>query len=441
MIIEITRSNHDSIKNPAFAQYAEIYLQIYDNLLEQIEATGLSIDEHDDSAAIAARREVLRQKGANFRNGDRSIYVNAISPSCVACQTGVDSQTFFISLKCHRDCYFCFNPNQQDYEFYLDNKRDLIAEINGLHASGVTLKHLAVTGGEPLLYPEELLAFYRHARTLFPDVYMRLYTSGDQLTPELLQDLRDAGLEEIRFSVRAHDSEKAQRHTLDRMALAKQVIPEVMVEMPVVPGTGEWMRELLLKLDELKIASINLLEFCYPFANPDAFKERGFKIRHRPYQVPYDYWYAGGLPIAGSELLCLELMEFAIDRGLNIGVHYCSLENKFTAQVYEQNADKGVPEILQLSQNGYYFRSAKVFGADVPVVLRKLERKSKRGYQYNKQYDYLEFHVNDVRLLRGMDIEVGITTSVVETRERDAYVRELKIDLTTPKTFKVPADL
>ncbi len=441
MITEITRSNHDTIKNPAFADYAAIYLRIYDDLLEQIQATGLAVDEHDYSAEIAAQREVLRQKGATFRNGDRSIYVNAISPSCVACQTGVDSQTFFISLKCHRDCYFCFNPNQQNYEFYLENKRDVMAELEGLYATGVKLKHLAVTGGEPLLFPEEMLAFYRRARELYPDVYMRLYTSGDQLTPELLQALRDAGLEEIRFSVRAHDTEKAQRHTLDRIALAKQFIPEVMVEMPVVPGSDEWMRELLLRLDELQVASINLLEFCYPFANAPAFDERGYKIRQRPYHVPYDYWYAGGLPISGSELLCLELMEFAIDRGLTIGVHYCSLENKFTAQVYEQNVDKPVPEILQLSQNGYYFRSAKVFGDDIPPVLRKLERKSKRGFQYNKQHGYLEFHVNDVRLLRGMDVEVGITTSVVETRDRDAYVRELKIDLTTPKTFRVPDDL
>ena len=44
-----------------------------------------------------------------------------------------------------------------------------------------------------------------------------------------------------------------------------------------------------------------------------------------PFPVLYDYGYAGGLPLAGSELLCLELLEYALDEGLSLGVHYLSL--------------------------------------------------------------------------------------------------------------------
>ena len=66
--------------------------------------------------ANADRREHLRALGATFRNDDKSIVVNRISPACEACQLGVGSATFFISLRCHRSCFYCFNPNQEDYE-------------------------------------------------------------------------------------------------------------------------------------------------------------------------------------------------------------------------------------------------------------------------------------------------------------------------------------
>ena len=64
------------------------------------------------------------------RNSDKRIYINRISPACQACRTGEGSSRYFISLKCHRDCYFCFNPNQQDYEYYRTHTRDTLAELD-----------------------------------------------------------------------------------------------------------------------------------------------------------------------------------------------------------------------------------------------------------------------------------------------------------------------
>ena len=75
-----------------------------------------------------------------------------------------------------------------------------------------------------------------------------------------------------------------------------------------------------------------LLEFCYPYFNSEVFVERNFKVKKQPFRVLYNYWYAGGLPVSQSELDCLKLVEFALDEGLTMGVHYCSLENKQTAQ-------------------------------------------------------------------------------------------------------------
>ena len=190
------------------------------------------------------------------------------------------------------------------------------AERSGEISAPVPFKgvhHLALTGGEPLLHKEQAIAFFEYAHAHFPDVYTRLYTCGDHVEAQVLEDLKDAGLQEIRFSIRMHDFARGQRSVFERIALAKDFIPHVMVEMPVLPGTLEEMKEILLELDRLGLYSINLLELCYPLANAEVYREKGFKVKSRPFRVLYDYWYAGGVPIAGSELVCLDLLQFAAE--------------------------------------------------------------------------------------------------------------------------------
>lgn len=443
MIVDITPQTHDQIKNPALAAYAAIYLEIYQDFMRQVRASGMPIAAEDDHAAAAARKAALQQQGATLRNSDRSLYINAISPACVACQKGVGSATFFISLQCHRHCYFCFNPNQVQYDHYQTAQRDLIKELSQVKVAGQRMDYLALTGGEPLLHAEETVDFFAFAGEHFPETHTRLYTTGDQADETLLRQLAEAGLEEIRFSLRQHDSAQGRRHTLERIALAKEQIPAVMVEMPVLPGGQDWMKELLLELERLQIHSINLLEFCYPFNNAAEFRRRGFAVRKRPFHTLYDYWYAGGVPIAGSEMACLELMEFALAQDLSIGVHYCSLENKLTGQNYQQNFGRAAPKTAYFSQNDYLFKTAKVFGNDIKPVYRALRRAGCRHLEKNRNPKHLAFHVREIETLRrqGVTAEIGVATGTLEQRDDGAYLRELKVDLTTPDDFDMEKDL
>jgi uncharacterized protein len=441
MIIDIDRQTLTEVNNAQFAAYAATYVQIYDTFVEQVRAGGLEIDAADYTPAVAQRRSRLQQKGAVFGNEGKSIYVNAISPACVACRKGTGSATFFISLQCHRDCYYCFNPNQQDYAYFSQHQRDAVGELARIHAAGQKISHLALTGGEPLLHPDEVVGFYRFAREKYPHAHQRLYTCGDYAKPPVLDALRDAGLDEIRFSIRMHDLAKGHRYVFERMAQARERIPQVMVEMPVLPGSLEIMQEVLLELDRLGIHSINLLEFCFPFVNAAAFQERGFKLTSRPYQVLYNYWYAGGLPIAGSELICLDLLEFALDRRLKLGVHYCSLENKHTGQMYQQNHGRAIPATHTFSERDYFLKSAKVFGADIAPVKRRFHQTGYRAYSENQEHDFLEFHVSKIPSLARLDVEIGLSTCVMEMRPDGEYLRELKLDLTYPRAFDPAQDV
>ena len=101
----------------------------------------------------------------------------------------------------------------------------------------------------------------------------------------------------------------------------------------------------------------------------------------------YDYWYSGGLPVAGSETVCLDLVDFALEAGLKLGVHYCSLENKHTGQIYKQNSGQNLPSRMYFSQKDYFLKTAKVFGEDIPAVKQVFDKSGYRDYIINEQHN------------------------------------------------------
>ncbi len=440
MIQTIYNHNLEQIKNPAFHQYAARYAEIYQNFLVQISQFGLELEAVSSQLEDHQRLAQFEAQGVQVRNDHKSLVYRHISPSCIACREAIDSETFFISLRCHRDCFYCFNPNQEGYQHFLDHSRNPAQELEQMAAQRRVLEHIALTGGEPMLHPQECLDFFRTARRLYPGSHTRLYTSGDQLTPGYLAALKEAGLDEIRISVRMHDTDKAHHHTMQRLALSREYIPHVMIEMPVLPGTYEAMLDLLEECEKIGVEGINLLELCFPINNAEEFRRRGYKIKTPPFRVLYNYWYAGGLPIAGSEEVCLKLIEYAIGHKLKLGLHYCSLENKHSGQIYQQNASAKLDFYSYFSPNDFFIKSAKVFGEEIQPVKKALLKIRRARFEHFPELDYLVFHPRYISQLQPLEVEVGLSYSVVETREDGRYLRELKIARTTPQEYNFELD-
>lgn len=415
-----------------YDEYASAFDEVRKDFERTVESYGLPFEE-SETCPRAAR---INAAAGHKDNGRASLWSGWISSACVACRTGDETATYFVSLKCSKNCYFCFNPNQEDYEYFLTHKRDIAAELRGAHAAGAQFRHLAITGGEPCLHKAEVLEFLRCAKELYPGVHVRMYTSGDFLDDGFLADLSVAGLDEVRFSVKPDAlqglsacglpggalteenisiDESAGDTTgdatgvevglaggiaagsadassplplFDCMEKAVAAIPHVMVEMPVIPGMLPQMKELLVRLDALGLQGINLLEFCFPLHNAEEFARRGFRLRKNPYVHLYNYWYGGGLPVAGSEADCLELLRFAHDANLRLGVHYCSLDNKLTGQIYQQNrlflTDASFAARhawLTFDKQDYFLKCAKVFGDDVEPACQVLAALAGKDWQ------------------------------------------------------------
>ncbi|MGI6220461.1 MAG: radical SAM protein [Coriobacteriales bacterium] len=406
------------------------HARVRDAYIDALRGRGISFAAPGSSdERIAELRGQLVERGATFRNAGASIVHGWMSQACVECTGNSGSETFSTTFKCHRDCYFCFNRNQADYDYFFEHGcpwEQTLADSKRVNGS---IACVGLTGGEPLIDIDETIRFLETARETFPGAHMRMYTSGDLLDEDKARRLAEAGLREIRFSVKNDDRPEMQERVLAAMRLATEYIDDVMVEMPIVPGTGDEMRELMRAFAAAGIDGMNLLEFCFPFARWEDFADRGFEVRNPPFDVMYDYSYSGGLPIAGSEELALELMLFAIDEELGFGLHYCSLDNKHRSEMRQINEPAAhLNPCFTFDDGDFFLKCAKVYGNDRAAAddfLRSM------GYPHAIRDDAgqsLAFPVRFARMVAGTGAEVAISTNVLEKRDGAKYIRELSVE-------------
>jgi pyruvate formate-lyase activating enzyme-like uncharacterized protein len=359
MIKAVTSDNIQDIKNAGFRKDAGHYVDMYENFMDNFRGFGLPIAESDYCNERSEIIGELAALGVKLRNHGRSLlWGDKISGACEDCIKGEHTNTFILTLKCNRDCFFCANKNQFDYADGKNRVNNIIELYEKKNKKAGGLHTVAITGGEPLLYIDKCLEFIRFVKKKIKTTNIRIYTNGDLATEEVLDKLAKAGLDEIRFGLKLDDQEKLQK-ALSHLSSAVRRIPRAMVEMPVEPDKLELMQQLADRLEEIGIFGINILEFLFPWVHINEFKESGYKIARRPYRILYDYTYAGGVPIAESEISAMKLLKYIAEKNYSYGAHYCSLENKLTAQVWQHNRRVRLTGMEYLSEKDFFIKTLK----------------------------------------------------------------------------------
>lgn len=269
-------------------------------------------------SAVLKREELLESLKDKIRwdcAGTKADSEN-LSPGCRLCGSG-EWSCLFINNKCNCACFYC--PASQDEKGVpATNTVTFPApEEYAAYLKKFGFKGASISGGEPLLTPKLTLAFIRTIKKAFgSNIYLWMYTNGTLADSEILAQLRDAGLDEIRFDI------GATSYKLDNLRRACGIIPTVTVEIPAVPEEKELLQKLMPELAECGVKHLNL-----------------HQLRLTPYNFEklikknYTYIHGERVTVLESELTALELIKYGKENNINLPVNYCSFvyKNRFQA--------------------------------------------------------------------------------------------------------------
>jgi len=278
--------------------------------------------------------------------GGSKLHTGSLSPGCNSCIEGYWACNF-INRLCNRDCFFCKRshsllreePEPETWGFFFPDPSAHLAYLKTFNIQGVSF-----SGGEPLLVKERLLRHLEAVRGEFGDsVYIWMYTNGDLVNREILEELNKAGLDEIRFNIAARE------YDLSPVILARKQIKTVTVEIPCVPEDHEALKKLLPKMEKSGVDFLNIHQLSVEEQNCRELVSRRYSFTgHGP-----------AISVFESEISALELLLHAIENGISLPINYCSSIYKQRYQVRgyrKQCASAFPPAGEELTAAGYLRR-------------------------------------------------------------------------------------
>lgn len=262
-----------------------------------------------------------------------------ISAGCTICGNGKWS-CLFITGKCNANCFYCPAPQNEDH---LPVSQSFTFETPESYAEYISLfgyEGASFSGGEPLMVFERVLAYLHALRQhCKPSLYIWMYTNGILASPAIFEQLGEKGLNEIRFDI------GATAYSLDKLKMAQGHIKNITIEIPAVPDKKELIMELLPQMAEAGVTNLNLHQLRLTAHNLQHFIKKD-----------YTYIPAERPVVLESEFAALEIINYAKQQNINIGINYCSFhfKNRFQKAGYRRQVASAItPDKTSISEQGY----------------------------------------------------------------------------------------
>jgi pyruvate formate-lyase activating enzyme-like uncharacterized protein len=274
------------------------------------------ISERRENPEIRARvdglLEELRAGGIRGSIEDRTMYTKRLPPGCVGCLAG-EGTNLYVTGKCTRDCFFCFNTKPRTDEIVVHGIKINEPEEAAAIVERFGLTSVGISGGEPLLQPERVIRIIRSLRASGKALRIDLYTNGDLASEERLRELKSAGLDSLRFNLVAREFDAAP--VLRSLA----VFPETTVEIPVVPERMAELKSMVLELDRAGVPYLNIHELFSCRENDCRVDREGYAEKEGVESKTLQW-----KPVADGEAAALELLLFSLREAKTLSTYYCS---------------------------------------------------------------------------------------------------------------------
>jgi len=243
-----------------------------------------------------------------------AVYTGDLIPGCRLCMQHT-FQCVHIGLRCNLSCTFC----PWEHEVLADASPGADAAMRQedmdafcARSQKARVRGVAFSGGEPLLYLDELEECSEILLDIDPDMHLWIYTNGVLATDAVLKRVRGFGIREIRFNLAATNFGQA---VMQNLARARGVFEYLAVEIPAFPKQRKLLLDSLEQLDAIGIDQLNLQELVVSPANVS--------------RLPDDTYSVGGVTLLyGSRKLTYEVIRASMERGYRFTCVDCSVAVK-----------------------------------------------------------------------------------------------------------------
>ena len=334
----------------------------------------------------------------SVQNQYYSYNLNALPKGCQYCVKG-EKLVYFATGICPRKCYFCPVSDEKygnDVTFANERKvqseEDVLTEAKAMQAQGA-----GITGGDPLAKLTRTLSFIRLMKQKFgKQFHTHLYTSLNLVTTDTLQQLWEAGLDEIRFHL-----DLESEHFWPKLLLAKHFNWDVGVEIPLIPTKGKETRKVLDFIqDKVDFLVLNELEVA---------DNRQSQLLQMNFTTKDKMSYA----VAGSLGFGLELLPYSQQKNPSLKVHLCTAQLKDRVQLgnrLKREAQGMKKKFDQVDEEGLLIRGALYLPELVP------------GFSYRKKLELCDKKIMFAKL----KIIAEEIKEELKLREEDFFIDEQK---------------
>lgn len=223
----------------------------------------------------------------------------------------------FVTGLCDSSCYYCPLSEEKNGidAVYADEmpvlkEQDIIFETNAIRGEGA-----GISGGDPLCTLDRTLDYIRLLKSNYgEDFHIHLYTSKTTINQETIVQLKEAGLDEIRFHPQTNDWSGIE------YALAAGLM--VGIEVPAIPGQFEKLKQVAIRAEELGLAFLNMNELEASETNFENLKSQGMRLTD-----------LASASIEGSAEVARDVLDWASEKLSKLSVHFCSASYKDGVQM------------------------------------------------------------------------------------------------------------
>ncbi|MBE0525359.1 radical SAM protein [Candidatus Thorarchaeota archaeon] len=245
-----------------------------------------------------------------------SLLVGDLPQGCILCAKG-SKMVLFVTGLCDSSCYYC--PLSEEKmgkdvvfadEMPVSDNQDILYETDAIRGEGA-----GISGGDPLCTLERTLKYIRLLKSKYGhNFHIHLYTSKTTVSQDTLEQLRNAGLDEIRFHPQVNDWSGIER--------ALELGLKVGLEVPAIPGQFEKLQRIAIRAEEIGVSFMNLNELEASETNFEQLKSQGMRLTD-----------LASASIKGSAEVAREILDWAAENLSNLSIHLCSASYKDGVQL------------------------------------------------------------------------------------------------------------